>query len=85
MEVIVVGYDAQSPMSFAVSRLVDLSAGNQPRFSGQVTTAKSSERADRVILVGWEKRANRQNAGPLEMFSDAKSDVGLALPVQLPK
>jgi len=85
MEVIVVGYDAQSPMPVAVSGLVEVTAGNPLRITGQVTTAKSSERADRVILVGWEKRANRQNAGPLEMFSDAKSDVGLALPVQLPK
>ena len=85
MEVVVVGYNAQSPMPVAVSGLVEVTASNPLRITGQVTTAKSSERADRVILVGWEKRANRQNAGGFEMLSDNKSDVGLALPVQLPK
>ena len=85
MEVIVVGYDAQAPMPVAVSGLVEVTASNPLRITGHVTTAKSSERADRVILVGWEKRANREKAGPLEMLSDFKGDAALALPVQLPK
>ena len=85
MEVIVVGYNAQSPMPVSVSGLVDVTASNPLRITGQVTTAKNSERADRVILVGWEKRANRDKPVPMELLSDFKGDSALALPVQLPK
>src|ERR687896_2042657 len=53
MEVVVVGYNAQYPMPVAVSGLVEVTAANPLRITGQVSTAKSSERADRVILVGW--------------------------------
>jgi hypothetical protein len=85
MEVVVVGYNAQSPMPVAVSGLVEVTASNPLRITGQVSTAKGSERADRVILVGWEKRSNRDKASSFEMLSDIKGEASLALPVQLPK
>ena len=85
MEVIVVGYNAQSAMPVSVSGLVEVTASNPLRITGQVSTAKSSERADRVILVGWEKRSSRDTAGAMERLSDLKGEASMALPVQLPK
>jgi hypothetical protein len=85
MEVVVVGYNAQSPMPVAVSGLVEVTAATPLRITGQVSTTKGSDRADRVILVGWEKRANRDKGGPMELLSDFKGDESLRLPVQLPK
>ena len=85
MEVVVVGYQAPSPMPVAVSGLVEVTASNPLRITGQVSTAKSSERADRVIVVGWEKTANRDKASSMEMLSDFKGQGSMALPVQLPK
>ena len=85
LEVIVVGYTAQTPMPVSVSGLVEVTASTPLRITGQVSTAKSSERADRVILVGWEKRSNRDKGGSMEMLSDYKGEGSFALPVQLPK
>ena len=85
MEVIVVGYNAEAPMPVAVSGLVEVTASNPLRITGNVSTERSSDKADRVILVGWEKRANREKPVAMELLSDFKGDASLALPVQLPK
>ena len=82
LEVIVVGYNAQSPMPVAVSGLVEVTASNPLRITGNVSTERSADKADRVILVGWESDANREKAGPMEQFNDNISGVrAKALPV----
>ena len=81
-EVIIVGYKDRAPQPVTVSGLVELS---QPvRITGSVTTERSSDRADRVILVGWEENARREKAAGMETFSNDEQWKALrALPVKI--
>ena len=82
MEVVVVGYNAQAPMPVSVSGLVEVTASTPLRITGNVSTERSTDRADRVILVGWEADAIREKAVPMEQFNDNVSTVRVkALPV----
>ena len=84
-EVVIVGYKDRAPLPVIISGLVELS---QPvRVTGSVTTERSSDRADRVILVGWEENAVRNKAGQLRQLGDfGPYDPGArGLPVKLPK
>jgi hypothetical protein len=86
MEVIVVGYNAQAPMPVVISGLVEVTASNPLRITGNVSTERSSDNADRVIVVGWEENAVRQKASTLQQLSDNDGDKGLrALPIKMVK
>ena len=83
-EVVIVGHRNQVPLPVMVHGLVELS---QPvRVTGSVTTERTSGRADRVILVGWEENASRDKpTSTMERLSDSPAYTNSRLPVALPK
>jgi hypothetical protein len=64
---------------------VQVEASKPLPVTGQVKTESASDRADRVILIGWEERAVRDAARPLETFNADRYGSGAGLPVRLPK
>jgi hypothetical protein len=73
-------------MPVVVSGLVEVTASNPLRITGNVSTERSSDNADRVIVVGWEENAVRQKASTLQQLSDNDADKGLrALPIKMVK
>ena len=56
-EVVIVGWlpGGREPIPVSIQQTQPL------RITGQVTTERSSDRADRVVLVGWESGADRDN------------------------
>ena len=86
-QVVIVGWrtagEATVPVSIA--HPVQVTAAQPLRITGAVTTERSSGRADRVVLVGWEEDAEREMLGR-RMERLTKHSVGVnGLPVQLPK
>jgi hypothetical protein len=86
-QVVIVGWrtagEATVPVSIA--HPVQVTAAQPLRITGAVTTERSSGRADRVVLVGWEEDAEREMLGR-RMERLTKHGVGVnGLPVQLPK
>jgi hypothetical protein len=53
--VLVVGWRAPEPVATAVQNTVQV--------AGRVVTERSTTAADRVVLVGWEERADPQRSG----------------------
>jgi len=86
-EVVIVGWQAgQAVIPVAIGHPVQVMASKPLPITGQVTTERSSDRADRVILVGWEENAVRDGARNLVPLSDDAIHEGLrSLPVQTVK
>jgi hypothetical protein len=82
-EVIVVGHRNQTPLPVMIHGLVELS---QPvRVTGSVTTEPRTDRAQRMILIGWEENAVRDVARTLERLSHNEKFPTQQLPVRMPK
>ena len=83
-EVVIVGFKTPTPLPVVVHGLVELA---QPvRVTGSVTTERTSGRADRVILVGWEENGVRDKpSATMERLSDSPTARNSRLPVALPK
>ena len=85
-EVVVVGWQTgQAIVPVSIGHPVQVTASKPLPVTGQVKTERVSDRADRVILVGWEQRANREAARSLETFNETGYSLGGGLPVRLPK
>lgn len=87
-QVVVVGWQtSQAVVPVSISQPVQVTASRPLPVTGQVKTERSSDLADRVILVGWEENATRDRVRALVPFSDNPVDAasGRALPVQSPK
>ena len=85
-EVVVVGWQTgQAIVPVSIGHPVQVTASKPLPVTGQVKTERASDRADRVILVGWEQRANREAARSLETFTEIGYSGGGGLPVRLPK
>lgn len=84
-EVIVVGWQAPGGIAVPVSitHPVQVTAPQPLRVTGQVIT-ESSDRAGRVVVIGWEENAVRDRARDLKTLSDSPN-VMRGLPVQPPK
>jgi hypothetical protein len=84
-QVVVVGWQtSQSVVPVSISQPVEVTATRPLPVTGQVKTDRASDRADRVILVGWEERANREAGRGMETFETEIPSRG-GLPVRLPK
>lgn len=82
-EVIVVGHRNQTPLPVVIQGLVELS---QPvRVTGSVTTEPRTDRAERMILIGWEENAARDAARTLQRLSHNENFPTQQLPVRMPK
>jgi hypothetical protein len=68
--VLVVGWRAPEAVATAVQNTVQV--------AGRVVTERSTAAADRVVLVGWEERADPQRAG--NEFRPLDSSTGRGLP-----
>src|SRR5688572_19637507 len=85
-EAVVVGWQSgQSVVPVSISQTVQVTASKPLPVTGQVKTERASDRADRVILVGWEERAVRDAARTLETFNEVGYPSGGGLPVRVPK
>ena len=60
-EVVVVGWQtSQAVVPVSIGHPVQVTASKPLPITGQVTTERTSEKADRVVLVGWEESATRE-------------------------
>lgn len=85
-EVVIVGWQAgQAIIPVSIGHSVQVTASKPLPVTGQVKTERASDRADRVILVGWEERANREVAGSMEVLNETGYPAGGGLPVRVPK
>ena len=75
-EVVIVGWHAgQSVIPVSIGHSVQVIASKPLPVTGQVTTERASERADRVVLVGWEEGAAREKASRLNAFDNRAPGV----------
>lgn len=82
-EVVIVGWQTgQAVIPVSIGHPVQVTAARPLPITGQVKTERASDRADRVILVGWEENGSRDKAGRMEQFSNNPNFSGRALPVQ---
>ena len=84
-EVIVVGWKPQEEVRVTFRGPVQVAASQPLPITGTVATQPASDRASRVILVGWEENANRDRATTMESLSNNGSSNSRRLPVQPPK
>lgn len=80
-QVVIVGWRGQAGESIPVTTLgtVGVTVSGPVQVNGRVTTEKATERADRVVLVGWEDGATRDKpAGRMQQFTTSS-----ALPVDV--
>ncbi len=60
-EVVIVGWHSgQDVIPVSIGHPVQVTASKPLPITGQVTTERTSEKADRVVLVGWEENATRE-------------------------
>lgn len=79
-EVVIVGWhtSGREPIPVSIQQ-------SQPlRITGQVTTERSTDRADRVVLIGWEPGAERDKPMRLRPLTEA-SRLPVALPDEKPR
>lgn len=83
-EVIVVGWrpPGEIAVPVTITHPVQVTAPQPLRITGQVTT-ESTDRPERVIVIGWEDGAIRERPRTLNTLSGSPGLRGL--PVQLPK
>jgi len=64
-QVVIVGWRGQAGESIPVTTLgnVGVTVSGPVQVNGRVTTEKATDRADRVVLVGWEEGGNREGRG----------------------
>lgn len=79
-QVVIVGWQTNTPVPVAFSRPVPVTSAEPLRITGNVTTERSSNVADRVVLVGWEERSSRETRGSMQMLSNNPTNAQ-ALPV----
>ena len=85
-EVVIVGWQVgRDVIPVSIGHPVQVTASKPLPITGQVKTERASDRADRVILIGWEEQAVRDAARPLETLNDTGYPGGGGLPVRLPK
>ena len=85
-EVVIVGWTAgQAVVPVSIGQPVQVTASKPLPVTGQVKTERASDRADRVILIGWEERANREAARTMETLNEIGYPSGGGLPVRVPK
>ncbi len=81
-EVVIVGWlpGRREPIPVSIQQSGPL------RVTGQVTTERSLDRADRVVLVGWEENAGRDRIGAIQQLNDTGYDPQQpgGFPVRLP-
>lgn len=80
-QVVIVGWRGQAGESIPVTTLgtVGVTVSGPVQVNGRVTTEKATERADRVVLVGWEEGATRDKpASRIQQFTTSS-----ALPVDV--
>jgi hypothetical protein len=80
VQVVVVDWQTRVPVAVELPNPTRVHVDNPVRIDGPVTTERSSGRADRVVLVGWEERST---AGKAATFTplDPKAERG-AIPVR---
>jgi hypothetical protein len=79
-EVVVVGWQTgQAIVPVSIGHAVQVTASKPLPITGQVTTEPASDKADRVILVGWEENATREKPIRFRSF-DGRTP---ALPVRV--
>jgi hypothetical protein len=83
-QVIVIGWRAPEAVPVTASRPLPVDLPNPVRVQGQVTTERSSGRADRVVVVGWEENAQLDRGGSLRPI-DVKAPAGLPVSVVPPR
>jgi hypothetical protein len=72
--VVVVGWRSAEPVPVVAQRPVQVVTTTEPlRVVGTVTTERSSQTADRVVLVGWERAATRERPNPSMIQFDEKT------------
>lgn len=71
VQVVVVGWRApQNEMvPVSVSRPVAVTVNGLVEVRGQVKTEKATDRADRVVLAGWEENVNREIPGAMQTIT----------------
>ena len=86
-EVVVVGWrtPGEATVPVRITHSVPVTSPQPLRITGAVTTERSTDRADRMIVVGWEEMGVRDTAGRLQRLSHSASFSGTGLPVELPK
>lgn len=63
---------------------VEITASKPLAIAGAVTTERSSNRADRVVVVGWEEASARDRAGALRQLPESRpGNVPAPLPVKV--
>jgi len=75
-QVVIVGWRGQAGESIPVTTLgnIGVTVSGPVQVNGRVTTEKASDRADRVVLVGWEEGATRERAANrLQSFTNSSS------------
>src|SRR5687767_7939927 len=79
-EVVIVGWTAgQSVVPVSIGHPVQVTATRPLPIAGEVKTEPASDKADRVILVGWEESATREK--PTRFRSLDVRTVGLPVRV----
>ena len=77
-QVVIVGWRAAETLPVAFQRPVPIVATEPLHVVGNVTTERSSNVADRVIIAGWESGAARDKPGAVVALTPQKD----GLPVQ---
>jgi hypothetical protein len=62
-EIVIVGWKAPEPVSITAQQPLAVTASAPLQVTGRVTTERSSGRADRVVIAGWEELASADRAG----------------------
>ena len=86
-EVVIVGWrtpGAEAAFPVSIQHPVRVTATEPFPIRGSVTTERSSGRADRVILVGWERHASRDSVSPMHGLPETSSSASPSpLPVKI--
>ena len=77
-EMVIVGWRIPPTEPIPVTVATPVAIGGTVHVSGSVTTERSSNRADRVMIAGWEEQASVDNNGRVRAFDSTK---GIGLPV----
>lgn len=84
-EAVIVGWRTNDAVPVAFQRPIPVTAAEPLRVTGSVTTERSSNVADRVVVVGWEENAVREKPQRLHAIVTQPSGVTAGLPVSVQK
>ena len=84
MPVVIVGWRGApgETMPVSSSRPLQVRVSEPIRIAGKVITERGDDRAERVVLVGWEENANRDIGNPALMRSITLKTPGLPVNVK---